>query len=51
MWSCFENSKDNILDVLGVALFEENEMEIEQSNASEPADIGSAIYNETNNKT
>ena len=34
----------------GIPLLEENEMETEGSNSSEPGDTGSATYSETSNK-
>ena len=38
------------LKFLGVPLLEENEMEGDGSNSSEPGDTGSATYSETSNK-
>jgi hypothetical protein len=40
----------SIINTDGVPLLEENEIETEGSNSSEPGDTGSATYSETSNK-
>lgn len=40
----------SIVNTEGIPLLEENEMETEGSNSSEPGDTGSATYSETSNK-